>query len=415
VSSSPRPFPWLPIARAAWAVLALLIIVLFSWGAARVLSEPAAYCALAIQTEVACVEAEAAAQWVLLGIPGWYLPFVSVLHDVVVPLVHLVIALLIFWRARDSWLGLAASVVLVIFAAWINTDVLNKLVLSLGEGPVWNAFFVLLNLAMFASLTFMLFTFPDGRFTHRWLAAVCGLQVLLLVLANILLPAGSDLPIIMLTLGGGLSYQVYRYLRLSSPTQRQQTKWVLVGLAGFFAIVILWGAVVDPALQRGANAAVTLALFGPVNAVLSLSLPVALGISILRYRLWDIDLIIRRTLVYTGLTATLALVYLGSVLGLQALLRLLTGQDQSQLVTVVSTLAIAALFVPVRAAVQRVIDRRFYRRKYDAAQTLSDFSAAARDEVELNRLTDGLVNVVDKTMQPAQITLWLRQTTPQSE
>jgi hypothetical protein len=151
-----------------------------------------------------------------------------------------------------------------------------------------------------------------------------------------------------------------------------------------------------------------LAAFGPLVALLALSLPTALGISILRYRLWDIDLILRRTLIYSALTATLALVYLGSVLILQNLLRLLTGQTQNQLVTVVSTLAIAALFVPARTYVQGAIDRRFYRGKYDAARTLSDFSAAARDEVELDRLTDDLVDVVDRTMQPAQISLWLR-------
>jgi hypothetical protein len=197
---------------------------------------------------------------------------------------------------------------------------------------------------------------------------------------------------------------------VSTPAQRQQTKWVLAGLTGFIVNAVIWYAFVETAMQRGTSGIWVIAVFAPFSAVLSLSLPVALGISILRYRLWDIDVIIRRTLIYSALTAALALVYLASVLVLQSILRLLTGQTQNQLVAVISTLAIAALFVPVRASMQRTIDRRFYRRKYDAARTLSDFSAAARDEVELTRLADDLVKVVDQTMQPAQITLWLRPT-----
>jgi hypothetical protein len=140
-----------------------------------------------------------------------------------------------------------------------------------------------------------------------------------------------------------------------------------------------------------------------------LLIPLSIGIAILRYRLWDIDLIIRRTLVYSVLSSALALTYFASVVLLQAAFRVLTGQGQNQLVTVASTLAIAALFAPLRRRVQDAIDRRFYRKKYDAAKTLAAFAATCRDETDLDKLAESLINVVQETMQPAQVSLWLKE------
>ena len=139
------------------------------------------------------------------------------------------------------------------------------------------------------------------------------------------------------------------------------------------------------------------------------SSPVAMGIAIFRYRLYEIDLIINRTLVYGTLTLTLALIYLGGVATTQAIFRALTGQEQQpQLAIVVSTLVIAALFNPLRMRIQGFIDRRFYRRKYDAAKTLEAFTVKLRDETDLDALSDDLVGVVRETMQPAHVSLWLR-------
>jgi hypothetical protein len=137
-------------------------------------------------------------------------------------------------------------------------------------------------------------------------------------------------------------------------------------------------------------------------------IPLAIGFSILRYRLWDIDLLIRRTLQYSLLTGLLVLAYFSTIVFLQAVFRAITGREQSEIVTVLSTLAIAALFSPLRRRTQALIDRRFYRRRYDAAQTLATFAATARDEVELDRLRDELLNVVGSTMQPAHLSLWLK-------
>jgi hypothetical protein len=139
----------------------------------------------------------------------------------------------------------------------------------------------------------------------------------------------------------------------------------------------------------------------------------AVGVAMLRYRLYDIDVVINRTLVYGSLTLMLALVYFGGVTATQALFIVLTGQEeQPQLAIVVSTLVIAALFNPLRHRIQSFIDRSFYRRKYDAARTLEEFSMKLRDETDLEALSDDLVGVVRETMQPAHVSLWLRSDAP---
>jgi hypothetical protein len=261
------------------------------------------------------------------------------------------------------------------------------------------------------AITFVLYTFPDGKFVPRWTAWVSG-PVAFFILVDLswpgILPEAVGAGLLLMLMGVGLFTQVYRYRRVSSPTERQQTKWVLAGLAGFLSSIALWVLFVEGAMESGAPGIPVVAVYLPVATVLLLSLPISLGISILRYRLWDIDLLIRRTLVYSALTALLALAYFGSIVVLQSLFRAVTGQGQSEFVTVLSTLGIAALFFPLRRRVQEWIDRRFYRKKYDAAKTLAAFSASVRDETDLDKLTERLVQVVDETMQPAHVSLWLK-------
>jgi hypothetical protein len=159
-------------------------------------------------------------------------------------------------------------------------------------------------------------------------------------------------------------------------------------------------------LQSG----VVASLVGYTAGLLFLLFPVvSIVVAVLRYRLYDIDALINRTLVYGGLTVSLAAVYFGGVTATEAIFRTLTGQEQQpQLAIVVSTLVIAALFNPLRLRIQAFIDRRFYRRKYDARKTLEAFSAKLRDETDLDALSEDLVDVVRETMQPAHVSLWLR-------
>ena len=196
---------------------------------------------------------------------------------------------------------------------------------------------------------------------------------------------------------------VHSFRTVRDPTVRAQLRWIALGLGvGWaFPIAVSFLDTFFPAVG---------ALLPVTNWLIAL-LPVSLAVAITRYRLFEIDVIIRRTLVYGVLTATLALLYFGGVALLQFLSRSLTaGQvDQPQWAIVASTLAIAALFRPLRRRIQRFIDRRFYRRKYDAAQTLAGFSAKLRDEVDLDRIGDELVAVVHETVQPQHASLWLRE------
>jgi hypothetical protein len=192
---------------------------------------------------------------------------------------------------------------------------------------------------------------------------------------------------------------VLRYRRASG-TERQQIKWLALAASLLGTTIVLDLLAFDVLLGD----TLWTALYTAVDA----GLYVAVGIAILRYRLYDIDVIINRTLAYGALTGVLVVVYLGSVVLLQTIFRALTGSE-SQLAVVASTLAIAALFNPLRRRIQAFVDRRFYRRKYDAGETLARFGSRLRDETDLDRLGGGLVGVVRETMQPAHASLWLRE------
>ena len=193
---------------------------------------------------------------------------------------------------------------------------------------------------------------------------------------------------------------VFRYRRASG-LERAQLRWVAYAAALNVAFFLFNAFHLYQGLVSEATMAVIL-------NVLPLILPLSVAIAILRYRLYDIDLIIRKTLVYGILSAALALVFFGGVALLQQLVGRLTGTEDSPVVIVISTLLIAALFSPLRRGIQDFIDRRFYRQKYNAEQALADFAATARDETDLEALTDKLVEVVSQTMQPEHASLWLK-------
>jgi hypothetical protein len=200
-------------------------------------------------------------------------------------------------------------------------------------------------------------------------------------------------------------------LRRAKGVERQQVKWFA------YAVAVL---ATSATLAYVAPESMGVGWLGWISSVLVIAslvgLPVTMGIAILRYHLYNIDLIINRTLVYGSLTALLALVYFGGVVLTEAIFRAITGQErQPQLAVIVATLVIAALFTPLRHSIQGFIDRRFYRRKYDARKTLEDFSAKMREETDLDALSDDLTSVIRESMQPAHVSLWLRPDTPSKE
>jgi hypothetical protein len=263
-------------------------------------------------------------------------------------------------------------------------------------------------------IVFLLLLFPTGRLpstrwrTFTWVsvavisAAVIWSSAISPDIGFNAPPSSVQLSVVLL--GGVAAGSVIVGRRNARGIERQQIKWLLyVGPLFFIAVGLHIGFYYFWLTERswGLWASYLLVPIG------GLSGPIAIGIAILRYRLYDIDILINRTLVYGSLTATLVALYFGGIVVLQRFFVLLTGQ-QSTLAVVASTLAIAALFSPLRRRIQGFVDRRFYRRKYDARKTLEAFSAKLRSETDLKALSNDLVGVVRETMQPAYVSLWLR-------
>jgi hypothetical protein len=263
---------------------------------------------------------------------------------------------------------------------------------------------------------FLLLLFPTGRLPSRrwrplaWIATLSGAGVLLL---NLLYDNRPDIvggmitamtivvvSLIFVTILLSALSLVVRYRRASG-VERQQLKWVALAAV----VTILFTA----AQLSWLNVVLSKLLWNLLETAQQIVLYAAVGVAILRHRLYDIDVVINRTLVYLSLTATLVALYFGGIVLVQTTLRTLTGQESS-LAVVASTLVIAALFNPLRRRIQSFIDRRFYRRKYDARKTLEAFSARLRDETDLQALNGELTRVVRETMQPAHVSLWLRET-----
>jgi hypothetical protein len=416
---SRRRLAW---ARAAWLLAVGVVLASF------LVAVPVGYAAF----RVPCTAEEAAAETCssdrlspeglaaleAAGLtPGHYALYNTVLAAALVA-VHAGVALVIFWRRSDEPVGLYVSFALVLLSVGINTyiEALDTL------GPTWALWVDVLQAVFWVTFAVLFYIFPDGRFVPRWtvwlvpawayvqLAYFAALLHRPLVVLN---PGDWPAPVqVVLYIGllvSCLYAQVHRYRRVSPLVQRQQTKWVVFGFAcllGVLLVVTLMADLFYPAAFTSGtltDIALDFVSFGLVAL-----LPFTFGIAILRHRLWDIDLLIRRTLAYTTLTVGLAGVYFLSVIVLQGLLGWLTGGGGSALATVFSTLAIAALFTPLRRRVQAFIDRRFYRRKYDAAKTLAAFGATLREEVDLSTLEGRLLKAVETTMQPAHVGLWRR-------
>jgi hypothetical protein len=308
------------------------------------------------------------------------------------------IALLLFWRGSRARIIWFASLALLHFGAVISPLFETLAVVQ----PGWQTPVVLIRTMALAVIVVFLFVFPDGRFVPAWMrwTALIWLGYVVLALFVPALRAPSTIVVetpadairtlwalLWLSLGGLV--QLYRYRRAAGP-------------------VVALPLVLAPTVRETGPLHVQYEILAfTLILVAQLVFAAAVAVATLRYRLYDIDIVINRTLVYAVLTGTLVLVYLVSVVLLQRLL-----PAESPLAIVISTLAIAALFNPLRRRIQNDIDRLFYRHKYDAQQVLTEFAQTARDETDLDRLTDELTAVVTETMRPAHVSVWLKPTQP---
>ena len=370
-----------------------------------------------------------------------YAVYMAALGSVVV-VVHLLIAAVIAWRRPDDLMALFVSLVLVINGA-INP--LSSIHALAATNP--NFEFPVDSMIYFGLVSgvALLYVFPTGRFVPAWTLPLI-LVWAVLTLPAIFMPDASISfltwplvfqALILLTWGiSGIVAQVYRYTYVSNPTQRQQTKWAALGLLAavvaplaYFVPSFILPSLGETSIPNIAYnrigsdffaVSVAFRLIGVTGLTVAMLLfPISFAVAITRYRLWDVDVVVNRTLVYLAVTGSLAVIYVVSIALLGLVSRELVFRGESgqgnALVIVLSTLAIAVLFSPVRRRVQDLIDRRFYRQKYDAAKTLAGFSARVRDEVDLERLSDALVGVVREAIQPVQVSLWLREPTRRSE
>jgi hypothetical protein len=429
---------WLALARLGWLAVAALTLTLF------IAALPLRYKTFQeVCMGAACVEPQLTLDDVrelqALGLSRGFHAAYHVGLETAFALVHFVIASVIFVRRSDDRMALFVSLMLLTFGVATFTGTLNALaapssawrlpVSALSSLPgtlpdwywrpptLWRLPVALLSAIGQVSVALFFYLFPTGGFVPRWTrwlaVAWIAWQVPAAFLPGTPLNAETWPPLLAGAVWAGFlgTYgfaQLYRYQHVSDADQRMQTKWVVFGvtaaLGGFLMASLLASIVstfgVPVFLYREA---ITTLIF-----LSMLMIPLSLGIAILRFNLWSIDATINRTLVYGVLTVTLALAYVISVILLQQVFRFLIGQT-SNLAIVASTLAIAVLFNPLRRRVQRTIDRRFYRQKYNAAQTLAAFSARLRDEVDLDRLKTDLLAVVEETMQPAHVSLWLHE------
>ena len=404
--------------RSVWVFLAAIVLALNAAGFPHLYTKYKSVC-----TSAACAHSDQIVRLTPEGVrelrdfglsPGFYGTYEGVVAPAVAGLVFAIVAGVIFWHRSEDRMALFGAFALLLFGgAAFNSHV------SEAAAAAYPALWFPLHLLEYAgqvSYSIFFLTFPDGRFVPRWTRWLALVWAMLFVPFVFFPHTPLDLldgPLFLCFIGSLVLAQVYRYVRVSAPVHRQQTKWVVFAMAvaggGFVGTTVVGNYV--PAIDQS----------DPLGQMIGTTLfegfilliPLSIGVAIVRSGLYEIDVIINRTLVYGALTAMLAAVYFGGVATTQALFRTLTGQEkQPQLAIVISTLVIAALFNPLRRRIQSFIARRFYRRKYDAAKTLEAFSAKLRDETDLDALSNDLVGVVRETMQPAHVSLWLRPDTP---
>ena len=397
--------PWLVLARIIWIAVVLLAMGLFVASIPAFIATLNNACTTAACHTLTAPYSVKQIQAAGLSVNFYVTYFYAVL--VILLLAFLTIGAVIFWLRSNDFIALYTSFALVTFGMGFWNGVLAALV------PTW--WLPIQIVAFLGNVAFgtFFYLFPNGRFVPRWTRwLVVGWIIysgVYYFLPNS--PLANSWLISYLfpcLLVSGVVAQVYRYRRVSSQLERQQTKWVVfglsIGLVGALLVLLLY---YFNALSIFHPNPLSDLIAGTALSVFLFLIPLSIAFAILRSRLWDIDNLINRTLVYGSLTALLALLYFGLIIALQSLFQGMFHQNNAVAI-VVSTLVIAALFQPLRRRIQAIIDRRFYRRKYDAARTVAAFSATLRNEVDLTQLSEHLITVVQETMQPSHVSLWLR-------
>ena len=391
--STPLQGRWLVAARAGWITVATLTLGLATAGVVVALNRPD----LIRTPSVRATLAQAGLSNQATLVVALVLPLAAVVAT----------GLLIFWRRSNDGAAMLVALMLVLHCAIpMRTEwALHRAVpwLELPIRFVW-------VLAMFLWLIF-LFVFPDGRFVPRWTRLLGAVAIPAAVLVDVSheqskTSLGLTVLIWSLFWGMGLYAQAYRYRHVSGPVQRQQTKWV--ALAVGLALLFLLLGIFLPTLFLGPTnpwSVWALAVLLP----LMLLFPASLAIAILRHHLYDIDRLVSRTLTYGLLSVVLGILYAGAVVILGQVLNPQGGD--SSLAVAASTLLVAALFQPLRRRIQDLVDRRFNRRRYDAAKTIEAFATRLREQLDLDALSTELLGVVDQTMQPTKASVWLRRPT----
>ena len=408
--------PWLHFARLAWILVALGTLALNVVMLPQFFSALLTPCAPSIHCfylQFTAYDQHIARQ---TGLTRDFVANFEVWTSMSAMLVFYVVATVIFLRRSSDRMALLCAFTLMLFGGVVFNSTLSETLAVQSSVGFW-LFGVLYVLAE-CSLPMFLLLFPNGRFAPRWSRWLIPLIVAYWgynFLSNHLYDQSFNLStlVFFVILLSPLAAQVYRYRRVSTPRERQQTKWVVFGstvaLIGF-VLFIAAGNLIGPPEALESNI-ITVLVAQTGFAVFLLLVPISIAVAILRSRLYDIDVIINRTLVYGSLTAILALIYIAGVIGAQALVNTFTQQRSSEpspVLIVITTLAVAALFQPLRRRLQRAIDRRFYRAKFDTARTLERFAVTLRSETDLPHLTDDLLGVITETMQPAHLSLWLR-------
>jgi hypothetical protein len=398
------------VARVLWSVYAFFAFMAFLINIPAMVEKAGRVCSEACEWYWLTPDAAAVLEQAHIPISTYVLATATPL--VVTSAVFWIVGLLLFWRRSDQWFGLLIAYLLVSFGA------IGPSAAFLSANPDTFAFVALGSRPAYIFLQILLLTFPNGRFQPRWTVAFIGLMFVNIVfwttddprlyIGN--WPPGLLEVWLLIVFGTPLLTQFYRYVRYYNRIERLQTKWLIVGVAlGLMPVTVIALAlrIIPPSLGTQVFSVLVGALF---VSLLYLPVPVAVGIAILRYRLFEIDIIIRRTLIYAALTGVLAVIYFGAIIVTQQVFRAATGET-SDLGIVLSTLLIAALFTPLRRRVQEEIDRRLYRRKYDVEKTLADFQRNLREDVDTQTLQANLVGVVSDTMQPSRIALWVKDKT----